>query len=452
MESLSGKQVKDIKDLYQSIYKVEESNKEENLDEYINSLTEEEKKNIFQRAFDKFMKGPDYKKKKENVNIKPDEKKMSNIPPEEGSNKKLNPDFGMINKQIVNDKGEVVGSKKVNPKVDPSAKETPFKIQQKDVIKDTSMKNEVKPEVKNEVKPEVKNEVKPEVKSEIKPVKSKMNPKVKKEEKPIIINLPNGGTKKIYPASDEYKKIKSGELTTSKSNSSMVPDVTNIKKNEKGEISGELKKPTTSVMGKDVKEIEKQTKKDNEVKKKVKPLLSTKLPDTTKLGSTIKPVKPGSARDKMIAKNEIKLGTDRISNLRNKNADFQAMKKGDITKMDFMKQYPNSQTTKKYNLKQIKLGKPIIKSHYEPYDLVLDYVLSEGHAETVEEAHYVMTQMDADTIQGIVEMKGGSPYIINQADVNASTEAFKNFQKGMKNKITGEDLYKLAPGVKLPKV
>ena len=46
MESLSGKQVKDIKDLYQSIYKVEESNKEENLDEYINSLTEEEKKNI----------------------------------------------------------------------------------------------------------------------------------------------------------------------------------------------------------------------------------------------------------------------------------------------------------------------------------------------------------------------------------------------------------------------
>ena len=288
--------------------------------------------------------------------------------------------------------------------------------------------------------------------------KEKKDKEIEKEAKekkePITINLPGGGTKKIYPASPEYDAAKKGELKTSKSDSSMVPDVTNIKKNEKGELSGELKKATTSVMGKDVKEIEKQTKKDNEVKKKVKPLLSTKLPDTTKLGSTIKPVKPGSARDKMIAKNEIKLGTDRISNLRNKNADFQAMKKGDITKMDFMKQYPNSQTTKKYNLKQIKLGKPIIKSHYEPYDLVLDYVLSEGHAETVEEAHYVMTQMDADTIQGIVEMKGGSgsPYIINQADVNASTQAFKNFQKGMKNKITGEDLYKLAPGVKLPKV
>ena len=50
MESLSGKQVKDIKDLYQSIYKVEESNKEENLDEYINSLTEEEKKKYFSES------------------------------------------------------------------------------------------------------------------------------------------------------------------------------------------------------------------------------------------------------------------------------------------------------------------------------------------------------------------------------------------------------------------
>ena len=275
MESLSGKQVKDIKDLYQSIYKVEESNKEENLDEYINSLTEEEKKNIFQRAFDKFMKGPDYKKKKENVNIKPDEKKMSNIPPEEGSNKKLNPDFGMINKQIVNDKGEVVGSKKVNPKVDPSAKETPFKIQQKDVIKDTSMKNEVKPEVKNEVKPEVKNEVKPEVKNEVKP-----------EVKPEV--------KKMHP-------------------------------------------------------IEK--------------------------------------------KNRARFGDARVDMLKAKNIDFKAMRKGDMTKDAFIKKYPKSITAQRAS------G---LRDEYEPYDLVLGYVLTEGHADTVEEAHYVMTQMDEETIKAII--------------------------------------------------
>jgi len=41
---------------------------------------------------------------------------------------------------------------------------------------------------------------------------------------------------------------------------------------------------------------------------------------------------------------------------------------------------------------------------YEAYDVVLDYLLSEGHAETVEEAHYVMMQMDAEHIQSIVEM------------------------------------------------
>ena len=40
---------------------------------------------------------------------------------------------------------------------------------------------------------------------------------------------------------------------------------------------------------------------------------------------------------------------------------------------------------------------------YEAYDVVLDYLLSEGHAETVEEAHYVMMQMDAEHIQSIVE-------------------------------------------------
>ena len=62
----------------------------------------------------------------------------------------------------------------------------------------------------------------------------KIEKEIKKEEKPIIINLPNGGTKKIFPGSDEYKKIKSGELTTSKSNSSMTTDITNITKNEKG--------------------------------------------------------------------------------------------------------------------------------------------------------------------------------------------------------------------------
>ena len=55
---------------------------------------------------------------------------------------------------------------------------------------------------------------------------------------------------------------------------------------------------------------------------------------------------------------------------------------------------------KKYDMKAASF-KP------EAYDLVLDYVLSEGHADTVEEAHYVMTQMDEETIKSILDLSEG---------------------------------------------
>lgn len=40
---------------------------------------------------------------------------------------------------------------------------------------------------------------------------------------------------------------------------------------------------------------------------------------------------------------------------------------------------------------------------YDAYDLVLEYLLSQGHVETLEEANYVMLVMDAETIGSIVE-------------------------------------------------
>ena len=39
---------------------------------------------------------------------------------------------------------------------------------------------------------------------------------------------------------------------------------------------------------------------------------------------------------------------------------------------------------------------------YEPYDIVLEYLLSSEQAATIEEANYIMTEMDAKTIQDIV--------------------------------------------------
>ena len=155
---------------------------------------------------------------------------------------------------------------------------------------------------------------------------------------------------------------------------------------------------------------------------------------------------------------------ERRQKFANQNAAFQATKRKDsgYTKMDFIKDFPNSQTAKKY-----RKGEPIpgfkykknLKSSYEydthkglnemgpeglipqetpkpkekekpvrkpsnlgaaslippesfkkeeleeltPYDIVLEYLLSTEQAATIEEANYVMTEMDAETIQSIVE-------------------------------------------------
>ena len=40
---------------------------------------------------------------------------------------------------------------------------------------------------------------------------------------------------------------------------------------------------------------------------------------------------------------------------------------------------------------------------YDAYNVVLDYLFENGHVDTLEEAHYVMLEMDSETIQSIVE-------------------------------------------------
>ena len=51
------------------------------------------------------------------------------------------------------------------------------------------------------------------------------------------------------------------------------------------------------------------------------------------------------------AKNRARLGDARVDKLKAKNKDFQAMKKGKMTKAQFIKKYPNSQTAKKARMK-----------------------------------------------------------------------------------------------------
>ena len=71
------------------------------------------------------------------------------------------------------------------------------------------------------------------------------------------------------------------------------------------------------------------------------------------------------------------------------------MKKGGMSKDDFIKKYPKSITAQKAQ------G---LRDHVEKdaYDIVLEYLLSSQQAATIEEANHIMIEMDAKTIQSIV--------------------------------------------------
>jgi len=44
-----------------------------------------------------------------------------------------------------------------------------------------------------------------------------------------------------------------------------------------------------------------------------------------------------------------------------------------------------------------------MKESYEPYNVLLEYLMSGGHADTIEEAHYIMLEMDAAAVQTVME-------------------------------------------------
>ena len=71
----------------------------------------------------------------------------------------------------------------------------------------------------------------------------------------------------------------------------------------------------------------------------------------------------------------------------------------------------------------------------EAYDVVLDYLLSEGHADTVEEAHYVMMQLDSEYVQSIVE-----------AGLPIPPGGIKPDRLNPIDPATGKSMYKVVPG------
>ena len=72
----------------------------------------------------------------------------------------------------------------------------------------------------------------------------------------------------------------------------------------------------------------------------------------------------------------------------------------------------------------------------EPYDLILEYLLENGHADTIDEANYIMLKLDSQSIQTIVENVQGGPILPGE-------KGKKVYPKGKEPKPTGAQLPKV---------
>ena len=107
--------------------------------------------------------------------------------------------------------------------------------------------------------------------------------------------------------------------------------------------------------------------------------------------------------------NRKRFGDDAIDKKKAMNVDFKKMRRGEMSKKEFIDTYPKSQTAKKYNqsdkaYRDYKKGlKKENFEHLDAYDMVLEYLFATDQVSTIEEAHYVMLEMDQQTIGDIVK-------------------------------------------------
>ena len=89
-------------------------------------------------------------------------------------------------------------------------------------------------------------------------------------------------------------------------------------------------------------------------------------------------------------------------------------------------------------------------NEYTPYDIIMDYLFENGHVDTIEEAHYVMIEMDNETIADIIE---SMPAAINPAAHKAAQKKQKmyNLGKGTDNPNEAQNALKRT-GAQLPGV
>ena len=136
---------------------------------------------------------------------------------------------------------------------------------------------------------------------------------------------------------------------------------------------------------------------------------STVIQNTMKDGGkkVEKKAPPTSSKPKKMGEiekqNRERFGDKRVDFLKQKQQDFKLMRSKKMSKDDFAKKYPNSNTAK--DMKKRK-NKPAIMDYesYMPdaYDTVLEYLANTQQASTLEEANYIMMEMDQETIGDIV--------------------------------------------------
>ena len=125
------------------------------------------------------------------------------------------------------------------------------------------------------------------------------------------------------------------------------------------------------------------TKSEIEAKKKTDPPKATEA-------------KPKKKKHPIEKKNRARFGDAKVDSLKSKQTDFKAMRKGTMSKDDFIKKYPKSITAQKA------AG---LRDHaeWDAYDMVLEYLFSTEQVASLEEANYVMMEMDQTTIGDIVK-------------------------------------------------
>lgn len=83
--------------------------------------------------------------------------------------------------------------------------------------------------------------------------------------------------------------------------------------------------------------------------------------------------------------------------------------------------------------KKSELAASTTKESYDAYDVVLDYLISQGHAESLEEAHYIMLEMNSNEIQNILtEFAWMLPVLAGGAAAKAKQAAERGRQQGLR--------------------